>query len=429
MITNERQYKIARQQLARMHDSLEALAVVVAENSAASRTLRQAEASALESQIGSITAEIGDYEALRAGAVSIPADAGLAELPHLLIRARIAGGMSQGDLAKRVGLKEQQIQRYESQEYASASLSRLKQIAEALGLKVAAEMAIKPPTFDEVEKQSEALDWHQFPLKEMYKRGWFAGFTGDLSEAMKGAEVLVQEFVEHALREPIARLNRQRVRSGGEYNKYALLAWQCRVLALAQTQNPVRYRASNIDEEWFRALGKKSQASDGPVRARKHLAEAGIVLIIEPHLAGTFLDGAALLHGSRPVIGMTLRYDRLDHFWFVLFHELVHVKWHLRKGVVDEVFDDLDVEVVDEIEREADARAGELLIPASAWKRAVARYTRSRAAVEAFAGELGINPAIVAGRIRHEGKNYVILNELVGQGEARKYFPGVLFGT
>jgi HTH-type transcriptional regulator/antitoxin HigA len=263
----------------------------------------------------------------------------------------------------------------------------------------------------------------------MYRRGWFEGFTGDLSEAMKGAEVLVREFVEHALREPLAALNRQKARAGGEYNKYALLAWQCRVLALAQAQNPGRYRASSIDEEWFRALAKKSQAEDGPVRARKHLADAGIVLVVEPHLAGTFLDGAALLLRSRPVIAMTLRYDRLDHFWFVLFHELVHVKYHLRKGVVDVVFDDLDVEGVDELEREADVRAGELLIPESTWKNAVARYTRSQAAVEAFANEIGINPAIVAGRIRHEGKNYVILNELVGQGKARKNFPDVLFGT
>jgi HTH-type transcriptional regulator/antitoxin HigA len=227
----------------------------------------------------------------------------------------------------------------------------------------------------------------------------------------------------------MAALNRQSVRAGGEYSKYALLAWQCRVLALAQTRDAGRYRASSINDGWFRILARKSRATDGPDRAREHLAEAGIALVVEPHLAGTFLDGAAFLQGSRPVIGMTLRYDRLDHFWFVLFHELVHVKLHLRRGVMDEVFDDLDIEVTDDLEKKTDARAGELLIPDSSWKKAVARYTRSRTAVEAFAGELGINPAIVAGRIRHEGKNYVILNELVGQGEVRRHFPDVRFGA
>ena len=189
------------------------------------------------------------------------------------------------------------------------------------------------------------------PVKEMYRRGWFQGFTGDLSEAAKGAEVLVREFVENALREPMAALNRQRVRAGGEYNKYALLAWQCRVLALAQTYDAGRYRASSINDGWFRKLAGESRAPDGPDRAREQLAEAGITLVVEPHLAGTFLDGAAFLKGSRPVIGMTLRYDRLDNFWFVLFHELVHVKWHLRRGVMDEVFDDLDIETTDDLER------------------------------------------------------------------------------
>jgi HTH-type transcriptional regulator/antitoxin HigA len=428
MIANERQYKIARQQLARLRDSLEVVDVAGLKVPRGPLTLRQAEVSALKSQIESILEEIDDYEALRVGAVSIPVDAGLSELPHLLIRARIARGLSQGDLAKRVGLKEQQIQRYESQEYASASLSRLSEIADALGLKVAG-AGEESPGPNEVAVQDEALDWKRFPVKEMYRRGWFQGFSGDLSEAVKGSEVLVRDFVEYALKQPMAALRRQKVRASGEYNKYALLAWQCRILTLAATQNAVKYRADNLDTEWFHDLAKKSRAADGPIRARNHLAEAGIVLITEPHLSGTFLDGAALLQRSRPVIGMTLRYDRLDHFWFVLFHELVHVKWHLRKGVVDGVFDDLDSEIADEFEREADARAGELLIPEKSWKKAVARYTRSRTAVEAFANELGISPSIIAGRIRHEGKNYVILNELVGQGEARRHFPDVPFGA
>ena len=158
MIANERQYKIARQQLAQLRSSLEALNVEGASDSVASQTLRKVEVSALQSQIESVTAEIGDYEALRAGAVHLPVEAGLAELPHLLIRARIAGGLSQADLAKRVGLKEQQIQRYESQEYSSASLSRLREIAGALGLNVVGTTGHSNASG--VENQSEAPDWH-----------------------------------------------------------------------------------------------------------------------------------------------------------------------------------------------------------------------------------------------------------------------------
>ena len=428
MIGNERQYKIARQQLARLRDSLEGTNVAAVEGPAMSRTLAEAQIRALKSQIDSIATEIDDYEALRTGAVSIPADVGLSELPHLLIRARIAGGLSQRDLAQRVGLKEQQIQRYESQEYVSASLSRLRQIADALGFRVA-EASGGAPTATERENPKAALDWTRFPVKEMYRRGWFRGFSGGLSDAVRGADDLVRDFVQRSLSAPLVALHRRKVRAGSEYDAYALLAWQCRILSLAAERSAGKYRASSMDAKWFKALVRTSRENDGPARARDHLAEAGIVLVVEPHLTGTFLDGAAMLQRSKPVIGMTLRYDRLDHFWFVLIHELVHVKRHLRSGSVEGVFDDLEAEVADQIERETDAQGAEFLIPDKVWKTAVARYTRSQNAVMTFAAELGINPAIVAGRIRFEAKNYVILNELVGQGEARRHFPEVPFGV
>jgi HTH-type transcriptional regulator/antitoxin HigA len=151
-------------------------------------------------------------------------------------------------------------------------------------------------------------------------------------------------------------------------------------------------------------------------------------LVLEPHLPQTFLDGAAfLLPSGRPVIGMTLRYDRLDNFWFVLIHELVHIRDHLRKGVLEDVFDDLDLEG-DDLEKETDRIAGNLLLPEEVWASALARYVRSVESIMRLATDLGIGPAIIAGRIRHEADNYVILQNLVGQGEVRRLFPDVRFG-
>ena len=70
----------------------------------------------------------------------------------------------------------------------------------------------------------------------------------------------------------------------------------------------------------------------------EYLAHSGIPLVVEPHLPQTYLDGAAfLLPAGRPVIGLTLRYDRLDNFWFVLFHELAHVVKHLRKDRLEAI--------------------------------------------------------------------------------------------
>jgi HTH-type transcriptional regulator/antitoxin HigA len=123
---------------------------------------------------------------------------------------------------------------------------------------------------------------------------------------------------------------------------------------------------------------------------------------------------------------MTLRYDRLDNFWFVLFHELVHIIKHLHKGDIESIFDDLDVEAGD-IELEADKQAGEILIPEEKWKMALARYLRSEDSIKAFAQELHIHSAIVAGRIRKEANKYELLKDMVGRGEVRKLFPDVYF--
>ena len=79
----------------------------------------------------------------------------LDDLPRLLVRARIAAGMSQKALAERMGLKEQQIQRYESSDYSSASLSRLREVAKALDFSVP--LPDEVPTSDALVKQLSGL--------------------------------------------------------------------------------------------------------------------------------------------------------------------------------------------------------------------------------------------------------------------------------
>jgi ribosome-binding protein aMBF1 (putative translation factor) len=98
--------------------------------------LRQAMEDAVRSQLSSLRAELAEYEALRAGDRRVLELISFDELPRALVQARIAAGLSQKQLAERLGLKEQQIQRYEASEYASASLQRLKAVIEALGVRV-----------------------------------------------------------------------------------------------------------------------------------------------------------------------------------------------------------------------------------------------------------------------------------------------------
>lgn len=211
-------------------------------------------------------------------------------------------------------------------------------------------------------------------------------------------------------------------------DQYALWAWQCQVLLLAKGLDlPTAFSRASISDEWLKDLVRLSQEDNGPQLAKDALREIGIPLVVEPHLPQTYLDGAAfLLPNGTPIVGMTLRYDRLDNFWFVLIHELVHVRDHLRRGKLEDIFDDLEANR-DEMERETDAVAGAILIPEDSWETALPRYLRTEDSVKAFSKELNIHPSIVAGRIRKEADNYVIMRNLVGHGEVRSQFPEVQF--
>lgn len=428
MITNERQFRVSKTQLSKLGEAVKAFDAGQVALHTGSIVLAEAELAGLQSEKEVLSSQIREYEVLKSGAVTVLKAKNLDELPTILIRARIARGLSQRGLAEQLGLKEQQVQRYESEEYASASLRRLSEIADVLGLNMTEVAELSQESTVELDDEPRRIDWSLFPVKEMYRRNWFLGFSGSLADAKLQAESLVTAFVTSVWRQPVAALHRKRIRSGSALDLYALMAWECRVLILAGN-SPAKgdYAREKLDADWLKALVKLSRFSDGPLRAKEFLGEAGVTLIVEPHLPHTHLDGAALLHGGKPVIGLTLRYDRLDNFWFALLHEIVHLIKHLRKGKLERIFDDIEAEP-DELERDADDLAGEALIPEEVWDMAMARYLRTEDSVNKLAKELKISPAIVAGRIRNEANNYVILNELVGQGEVRKHFPEVRFG-
>lgn len=430
MITNERQYRISKAQLLRLREAAETFQLEERSVRVGSDVLAKAELEALRSEEGVLSDQIREYEALKSGAVTVLKAASLEDLPSILIRARIALGFPQRKLAQVLGVKEQQVQRYESEGYASASLRRLAQVANALQLNISEVAEFKPQAPARVPPQFRGVEWESFPVKEMYRRGWLRdlGFSGSMAAAMADRVNLAMAFVQEAMPRRQPAFLRHRARFGSEMDQYSLWAWQCRVLLLARAEPLMGpYSRDTITDDWLRDLAHESRFDDGPHRAKRMLSEAGIPLVIEPHLPRTYLDGAAfLLPNGCPVIGMTLRYDRLDNFWFVLFHELVHVVKHLRKGKLEDIFDDLEAEP-DDLEREADSLAGAAMIPKDDWEVALARYLRTEESVRSFAEEHRIHPAIVAGRIRREADNYVILTDLVGRGEARTQFPEVQF--
>jgi len=390
--------------------------------------IAKAQLDALRSESEILAEQLAEYEALKSGAVEHFKTDSLSELPGVLVKARIAKGLSQRQLAERLGLKEQQIQRYEAENYDAASLRRILEVADALGLHIS-KHAWFEPTVGVVDKQNQNLDRSRFPLAEMYRRGWFSDFSGSLRDATNAAGDLLTSFLSVAGKPAWEALHRKHVRSGSTLDDYALLAWQCRILWRTQKGGAsAAFSISKLTPAWIRNLTRLSAKPNGPVIAQQYLREAGIILVMEPHLPQTYLDGAALMFTpERAVIGMTLRYDRLDNFWFVLLHEVAHLVLHCQQLSSKTFFDDLDAPA-DELETHADNFASASLLPDNIWETAMARYLRTPETVNELANQLGINPAIIAGKIRKESENYIILNELVGIGEVRRQFPEVKYG-
>jgi ribosome-binding protein aMBF1 (putative translation factor) len=142
MIKNERQYRITRAQVERFEQALARLEQARPEESQVHPKLKKAQEDALCSQLDDLRAEVDEYERLKAGNRAVLEVASFDQLPRALIQARIASGLSQKELAARLGLREQQIQRYEATEYASASLSRVANVIRALGIEVREELVL-----------------------------------------------------------------------------------------------------------------------------------------------------------------------------------------------------------------------------------------------------------------------------------------------
>lgn len=274
----------------------------------------------------------------------------------------------------------------------------------------------------------EGLDWNRFPVVEMAKRG----FLKAKKNVKDNAERVMRELIARAggleVAAPLCRKN-DGARRNAKMDSYALAGWCMHVLAEAGgVKLKASYKKGSITAAFLREVAKLSAFEDGPKRAQDYLAAQGIVLIIAPHLPNTYLDGAAmLLEDGTPVIGMTLRHDRLDNFWFCLLHELTHVARHLGNDGERMFVDDFDLRAKDDDarEREADEWAEEALIPRAEWDEHPAQDAPFASSVISLAQRVGVHPAVVAGRIRWRDRNYRILSQFVGSGEVRKHFPGV----
>ena len=142
MITNERQYRITRTQASKFELAIKEFDLNSGRRERVDVRMLEAEHDALKSQLESLTDELSEYDRFKSDDTSIIFANSLEQLPAGLIQARIAAGLNQRALARRMGLKEQQIQKYEAERYATASFRRFSQVAQALKLRIESEISL-----------------------------------------------------------------------------------------------------------------------------------------------------------------------------------------------------------------------------------------------------------------------------------------------
>jgi HTH-type transcriptional regulator/antitoxin HigA len=247
------------------------------------------------------------------------------------------------------------------------------------------------------------------PLKEMIRRNWISG-----SDDLNTLEKNVLQFFEIKSLDQEPKIMPYAAKKSTPYGSAtpAQIAWLYRAKKIARG-----VQAGKFTEKSFLETQKKlRQSLMNPEDVRhvpRTLAEGGIRLLLIEQLPQTKVDGICFwLDESSPVIALALRYDRLDHFWYLLGHECGHVK--RKDGLYGSPY--LDVNLVGdnavsvddkpEAETEADNFAQDFLIDQERLDKFINRVRPlySKQKIRNFSLSIGVHPAIVLGQLQHRGE-------------------------
>lgn len=260
-------------------------------------------------------------------------------------------------------------------------------------------------------RRTRARLYGGLPVAEMIKRGWLD--ATDVRD-VPAVEAALTKFFDAPSVDQIEILPfaAKKTQVGPEVTPVQL-AWLYRVREIATEMMVSRYSPRAVRS----ALPKLSALLGAREEARKVpriLAESGIRYVIVESLATAKIDGACFwLNNSSPVVAMTLRYDRIDNFWFVLRHELEHV---IRQDGRTAMVVDVELEgdragvgpEVSEAERVANEEAADFCVPRDLLKRFIDRKSPffPERDIIGFARTANIHPGLVAGQLQHHTKRY-----------------------
>ena len=269
-----------------------------------------------------------------------------------------------------------------------------------------------------------------YPIREMIKRGWLQ--DGDAN----GLGMQLASFFEVQTANEIPYIAHAAKKTSYEEKEIpaSQLAWLFRVRQIAKSITVPKYSERALRE----AVGRMRNLLIAPEEARHVpgiLAQCGVQLIVVEALPGSKIDGVCFwLEDDSPVIGLSIRFDRIDNFWFVLRHEIEHVLRGHGKGKQQEMIDsELSGELADttdsvpEEERVANAAASDFCVPTEKMESFILRknpffYEKD---VLAFSKINGVHPALPVGQIQHRTARYDYLKKY--QTKIRQFvLPGAI---
>ncbi|MFP4053403.1 MAG: HigA family addiction module antitoxin [Phycisphaerae bacterium] len=272
-----------------------------------------------------------------------------------------------------------------------------------LGLEAAYRLSLRDSGENGVQQRAELHSL--LPLTEMRKKGWLTTpRKADIQETRK--EVLNFMGVRSLDKAREMRIAARRSCSDPAAQA-GQLAWACRVRNLAAGIRCEPYTACGL-RATIRDLVALSRTPEGVLAAPQFLAARGVRLVFVPHLTGTRIDGAALWQNRQPIIGLSLRYPRIDHFWFTLLHEVAHVVsgHHGRRDFIDDgmLSDEEAPEVDSREEEEANQLAANWLIPPETLLELRDRHPDriSAEVIHQYSDRLEIHPGILVGRLQYQ---------------------------
>jgi HTH-type transcriptional regulator/antitoxin HigA len=252
------------------------------------------------------------------------------------------------------------------------------------------------------------------PVKELIRRQWIAN--------VKDTDALEKElktFFESESMEP--QLNFAARMSASYTAQYtpAQIAWACRARKLARAVSAATFQDAALEQGLVDL--RQLVASEHDVRrVPKLLAEIGIRLVIVAHLPTTRIDGAAMwLNNQSPVVALSMRYDRIDNFWFTLCHELMHIKH--GEGSLDPRLVGADRQLTEDksaSEQRADQEAQDFLVPAQEIETFMLRvgpmYSNLNKIIH-FANRIRVHPGIVTGQLQFRTNTYTFGSSLLAK--------------